>query len=424
MPLANSRKRPALTPDQQVAKLQKRSREISFKAKFSKITNTLRANMFLTDTVLTHLGQVLGRSLDDDAPAGSSARPTASPDKASSMQVASPAKARTSAGSGASQIADVKQQIGDSPQEACASHTSHTSERAESDSDCDGDADMAQSWCSTKLTSYSIVLLSSVLSHLEPSCLSHHALKAIVRRGQRKESQEALVRIVEFTTGLAPNWSATGAYKKNKVLYEYFTAVHLARGRRAKEMVLPVRWETFGVYSLRTSGKNIYLAQKWVGEEVEIPAKIVKMLGGGIVDIRIESNWSETQAFLSSPKGPNTHLVMLLLPNHIVNPTALDNFHQQHLKQDKQEPLGDAGDEECVGECAAVSSMVKMLEEAGLDDIKSEEEADEREAAPECDAKAEHPMPAKSELPEPAETKKEYDEYMDEPPPPKEECDE
>lgn len=422
MPLAASRKRPTLSPEEQVAKLQKRSREISFKSKFGKIQATLKANMHLTDTVMNHLEQVLGRSIDDGAPAG--AAPSPSPAKPSIKQETPRSKGGGSASSGASRVASEVKVHDDSVQEAATTRSSAASDKEGSDSGGESHEDESQSWCYTKLTSYSIVLLSSVLTHLEPSCLSHHALKAVVRRGARKESQESLMRILEFTTGLAPNWSATGAYKRNKVLYEFFTSVHLARGRRAKEMVLPVRWETFGVYSLRTSGKKIYLAQRWVNDEVEIPTKIVKMLGGGIVDIRIEANWSETQAFLSSPKGPNTHLCMLLLPNQIADQKVLDDFHAKYLKNEKSQANDSDGDHDGEDICPPASTVVKMLEEAGLDNAKSEEEAEERDATDEGETKVAPVGLLKSEADAPGETKKEYDEYMEQPPPPKEESDE
>lgn len=187
MPLAASRKRPALSPEEQVAKLQKRSREISFKSKFGEIQATLKANMHLTDTVMNHLEQVLGRSIDDGAPAG--AAPSPSHAKPSIKQETPRAKGGGSASSGASRIASEVKVHDDSVQEAATTRSSAASDKEGSDSGGESHDDESQSWCYTKLTSYSIVLLSSILTHLEPSCLSHHALKAVVRRGARKESR-------------------------------------------------------------------------------------------------------------------------------------------------------------------------------------------------------------------------------------------
>lgn len=86
------------------------------------------------------------------------------------------------------------------------------------------------------------------------------------------------------------------------------------------------------------------MKQRWAGEEVEVPPSVVRNLGG-VVDVSIEANWSETQARLTSPKKPYTRLCMVLIPNHVVNPDALERFHQQEgASVAKDETMSDAGD--------------------------------------------------------------------------------
>lgn len=355
-PVGKGMKRKA-SAQEQVQLLQKRSREVAFRDKFGKLQQILRQNMYLTDSVTTHLETVLGKSLDDILESGAGERgadsvtprkPKAEPD-AGDEGGSGPAPAvgcgnceRSSAGSSRN----------------AAEEPEPDGEEAENDDD----AGAMQTWGYTRLSSYSITLLMNILSQIEPSSLWKHALKAVVIRGKRKESTEALLNIVEYCTGLTPSWSATGKYKRWSTLYAYMQALNIARGRRARELIMPVRWyNQNGMYSVRVVGKKLFLKQNWTGEEIEVPGSTIKKLGGGVVDVSVAENWSETQALLVSPKVPDGQLCILLLSNHLVVKEAMDEFYNTlDSLPAKHAPVKRAADEE---EDAEVKQEVKQEEE-------------------------------------------------------------
>lgn len=327
-----------MTPTEQVQRLQQRSREIAFRAKFAKIQRVLRCNMYLTDTVTDHLETVLGRALEDIIENGAGTfntdaitpRKVKEPADDDEGDNGTPTTCRTASG-----------------QQSEVASSSGGGQQAASDGEAGGDGedgeDAMQSWGYCRLSTYSITLLMNLLSAMEPASLSKHALRAVVIRGKRKDSTEALLKILEYCTGLGPSWSATGPYKRWKTLYAYVKALNKARGRRARELVLPVHWSAAnGVYGLRVAGKRLYLKQNFTMEEAKVSAATIKLLGGTVGDINIDQNWGESTAQLVSPKTPETYLCILIISNHITEKAGLDDFY----KTLEQPPLDEVKAEE------------------------------------------------------------------------------
>ena len=316
-------KRQKMTPDEEVAKLQKRSREIAFRAKFKKITSVLRSHMYLTDTVVTHIEQSLDEHIDivlercgtakQEVAAQSDdglARHVLMRKMRSSSELPSPATSTYAA----STVAE--------------SSSVGYSQTLESESSRQDPAMAKQSWAYSRISGYSLILITSILSMLEPSSLSKAALQAATQRGKRKESQDKLCKILQFATGLTASWSATWPYKFDEVLRAYFVALHCARGRRGMGLVLSwdMCWQELGVYRLSVENKVLLLKQPWTKAVVEVPKAIVKKLGSVLASITLEHNWSETEAVLAGPSG-ETHMCLLLITDHLVASGILDQFN-------------------------------------------------------------------------------------------------
>ena len=86
-----------------------------------------------------------------------------------------------------------------------AGETESVTSPAEIKSQADGEGgnggDM-QTWGYSKLSGYSVTLLCNILDQLESASLSTFATKALQIRGQRRDNQDRLLKVMEFLTGL------------------------------------------------------------------------------------------------------------------------------------------------------------------------------------------------------------------------------
>ena len=217
-----------------------------------------------------------------------------------------------------------------------------------------------QSWCYTKICGYSLILLTGFLSMLEPSCLSKHALSAVQQRGQRRQSQDNLCRLLQFSVGLSGSWSATGALKFVKNLRSYFVAMYLARGKRGLGLVLSwsMDWPSVGIYRLvPVVGKKLFMHQPWTNVTVQVSAEVIKKVGGPLSEMHIEYNWSETEAVLKGQR--DSHLCILILGEHVVAQHYMDTFNDEMIPFVADQP---ASNEDAVGEDGVQEGACKTEE--------------------------------------------------------------
>ena len=180
-------------------------------------------------------------------------------------------------------------------------------------------------WVPTKywtLDSLSVTLLvSHVLSPLEPQAFSPANLRAMKKHGQAAASRVLLVQMCEFTTGADGGFELVGPLRYWPYLQQVLSARSVQRGRRAQALILPPSWDaTDGIFDLDCSGQCVILRNRYTSSCCTIPAQDLAPFQA-LDDFFIKDNFSETKAVLKSHLNPaHPGLVCSrFLPNFIVN---------------------------------------------------------------------------------------------------------
>ena len=163
---------------------------------------------------------------------------------------------------------------------------------------CCGGADIpTKYWTIDALTPSSAA--AHILCKLEPASMSLANLRAIAVRGRSHENHMHHIRLIEFATGLPPDFGLTGSYRRWTKLFELCEHRSMVRGRRCRDIALPVDYNRNGLYSLRCEEGGITVRHNFSHQEVffriaELP------IHHDFSDIYVSSNWSETRAALTS----------------------------------------------------------------------------------------------------------------------------
>lgn len=141
---------------------------------------------------------------------------------------------------------------------------------------------------------------------MEPISLSLPNLKSIIVRGQREQSKNNLLDILEFTTNLERGFCVRGKLRQRECEHDAFTeyvkSLNVQSGRRAKDLLLPPDWQTQGIYSWKVVDEQLVVKHRF--RELEHIVSATNLKGWSPeVDLHIEYNYSELQAKLVLPSG-------------------------------------------------------------------------------------------------------------------------
>ncbi|CAK0903953.1 unnamed protein product [Prorocentrum cordatum] len=134
-----------------------------------------------------------------------------------------------------------------------------------------------------------------ILHCLEPISLNEQMLKTLCGTGQREPPRDELLKILEFVTGTDPS-SDVGAERKLKDIVERMSAHSELKGRRGKELQLPVDWSKYGVYLLLVVDGAVML--KGMGKTVQIFDSY--LMGAKRDTLFVDMNFSEARAQVRS----------------------------------------------------------------------------------------------------------------------------
>ena len=168
--------------------------------------------------------------------------------------------------------------------------------------------------------SYSL-LVSHVLTQVEPQSLSGANLRSIRVGGTQVSTKGMMLQLFQYTTGLPVEFSLNGPLRYWPYLQAYLRYQAASRGRRSQSLLLPAAWshhlDSPGVYAAVVTSKIVTITHTWTLVEIKLAKSLVKPRDEN--DVIIEANWSESNALmklLSVPVWPG-ELLAKYFSNHV-----------------------------------------------------------------------------------------------------------
>ena len=165
-----------------------------------------------------------------------------------------------------------------------------------------------QDWVPTKywkIDSLSVVLMmTEILSKLEPHALSAPNLRNLNKRGNATTSKANLVELIEYVTGQPGDYLLVGPLRHWLYLLAVLKFNCGQRGRRGKDMTFPVDYAgNDSIYHKRTYADNNFLKNRFTQEEKVVPATDAPKFSHED-DLYFTSCFSESRCMLKSYTAP------------------------------------------------------------------------------------------------------------------------
>lgn len=174
-----------------------------------------------------------------------------------------------------------------------------------------------------------------LLPFAEPAALSIPNLNSTNVKGQALQNHQSHVRLLEYMTGLPPDFSLSGVYRSWATLADFVRERNECRGRRLQGEVLTIDFGTTGIYELRGADASpiIIARHRLTSQEGEYQRAALPH-HTCLRQLFINSNWSEVRATISSTAGPSRHHDALLMPRFPVQ--AVKEPPRLAIKDDEQ----------------------------------------------------------------------------------------
>ena len=191
------------------------------------------------------------------------------------------------------------------------------------------------------------ILRDRILPSLEPNNFSVGSMKATVDKFGVARAKLEYVRMVQFVTGWTWDLAISGALRDFSVIQSEGFERSVRRGRRGLQVMLPMKWQTDGLFSCdagRSEENAACVLHRFIGVAVLICRDRLPYYESVAVDLYVDCNWSEHLACIRSKHSkadPEQAYVMANdFPDHThgikVDPQALQ---QLKVKQQKHELL-------------------------------------------------------------------------------------
>jgi hypothetical protein len=220
--------------------------------------------------------------------------------------------------------------------------------------------------CYTEVRILSVRVMKSYLKMAEPVVFSDHAVRALAPMGKKVVPKQTMLELWEFVFGqasdeaIAAAWHAPGAYAK------HLAKLSGARGRLARDLVLPPTWPKDGIYQLRSEGGVLHLHSRLLNIEVPIPLKYLEEVD--LATIHVQVNFSERSAIVADASGRLRRQASILM---------LEGQSMAAERRDEDKGADQTVKEETIGEPEQVTTEAA---EAAETSPSSAPEANERPA--------------------------------------------
>lgn len=148
----------------------------------------------------------------------------------------------------------------------------------------------------------------------EPATLSVANLKQITKKGQSLQNHQSIHRLLEYVSGLPGDFSLTGLYRSWAKLQELILDRNERRGRRCRDLALPVDFDIVGLYSLQypPGAQQATIVHNFTKERVVFDSRSLPEHESSS-DLFVSNNWSELRAAISSKGDPSRREDVLLI---------------------------------------------------------------------------------------------------------------
>ena len=156
-----------------------------------------------------------------------------------------------------------------------------------------------RNYCSLRSTPSKTI--EAALTHAEPATFSVANLKSLVPGGKRVMPREPLLQLVEFVTGLDPDFHIPAENRTPAGVCSLIREKNGRLGNRGKDIVLPADWmdQSMGVYRVKRDASGAMLLENtFTKATVTIPEIYLKTKGNDRDVLELRSNFSEARACL------------------------------------------------------------------------------------------------------------------------------
>eukprot|EP00971_Amphidinium_carterae_P350703 6491694-Amphidinium_carterae.2 len=139
-------------------------------------------------------------------------------------------------------------------------------------------------------------LRDTLLPSIEPASLSGANLRAVEKRAGGKSS---LLKILTYLVGLDSDYRVCGHLRSWSALLAALKERSELRGRRGRELILPVDWVEQGLYGIEDGcSEGVRILHRATQASRTIPWEEVPTCAS-VAELTIVQNWSESKAALS-----------------------------------------------------------------------------------------------------------------------------
>lgn len=174
----------------------------------------------------------------------------------------------------------------------------------------------------TTIVNWSVQAMTDhILVPCEPVSTSSPNVKKMCRRGSSAGNKAEVAKIVEFSTGLTPDFSPTGDLRKLDRWHAFVQHRHACRGRRTRDLHLPVDWSKQGLLLIMSIEEDVVTIRHLSTREART-FSLKDMPCPEFPDgLYLEFNWSETRVSVANRRDPELRFCVCVahaFPNQIV----------------------------------------------------------------------------------------------------------
>jgi hypothetical protein len=159
--------------------------------------------------------------------------------------------------------------------------------------------------------------LIKAMSCAEPSALSSHALRGLVRGKSRHISKVDILEVWELVTNLDQEKELPIAFHNMGVLCAHVVRFNEERGRPARDLVMRPVWSKngVGVYDLQVVSKTkVLVTHRMLMQTKALPSKFLKQVKD-VNFLVLDDNFSERRAVVKDAQGYSSSTLMKEFPD-------------------------------------------------------------------------------------------------------------
>lgn len=178
--------------------------------------------------------------------------------------------------------------------------------------------------CYTTIGGCSLTYLKAMLSAIEPIAFSALSLRGMIERGKREVSKRSLTELIEFASGCDYDTPLNGDLRHIPTLHRALSDMSRARGRLGRDLRLPPNFDEVGFFVLEgLAGPQPSLRHRFLNCARPLPLAKFNNSMEEVASARVEMNYSEHRAFVSTKRGFKVLTCVTMFSDLIQDPPSL-----------------------------------------------------------------------------------------------------